>query len=1284
MPVNYAALEAEHLALLKGGPFEILCGRLLTFEAELRHPVYEFDPGEKQYTPDRGVDGLLVVRSDAPNEPRRFPHLTHDAKGSTVFSCKTGEAWLKGVLRDLKRGLKPRKKGKGKSTPPKNVCLPTIQILADGGRFTVLTNAQLGSERLAPCKDKVVSALEARFKTEGRDVPDDLADRVAIFEAGRIAAFIRQFGPQLPPEILAALPLTSLGHTRRFAAWTSYMEGDRGLPAYVPDRLRTTVMSQLGDLLLAAAQDGGPPARAVWLHGHPGTGKSRLVQEAIAKHPGQTHRVLVAMGDAEIANTLRSLQESPAGDLVLVLDECDPIRARAYANDLLSHHHFGSGRLIMIGPSPAPDDEPRQLAGLEVVPLAPLDQAASLELIHQQLTHTGDEKRVDRIWTLAEGYPWFTILLAQALKDPRSPLPLDKDHKAAAKLAIGGAPIDFPSSPAWEQETTRRTRALFATLLTEGHEDLNELPPTEQNALCHAVRLPTFDELVTCLEACWRRGILRRAPDLRWQLMYVTPANLERLAAELYLSEPYNREQLRRHVPHRLDTLRKRLKRVGVRDSVVATFASDDMNDLEGEDGESAVESITRAGPNLLTHLAYYHPRRMASWLRRWLVGLTHTQRVELPANVRRRVMWSLQHLTHRQGTLLDAEVALFLLALAETEVYGNNATALWTGLFHLGFNTTHASLTEREELLHTRCTDNAPPTRMLALDGLKTMIARGAVGPAWSHDDQIDGDWLQPTPQERTAGLQWAWQQLLTLSDDLDPDVRHKARHLIANLLRTQRVGPFAAGYVQRLAERVGDWQEDERILLRGALDQWMHYDLPPESPAPLHDAIQALYQALAPRTYHDRLVDAVAQFRIQLEHSRPGGAPSEQEELDRLLARDGLSGDQPLLREVVWLDSDAARRASTFLRQVGEIDEQLALLPALMQRGREGGAARLVPAYLSGVVTAQGLAPFDALHETWCDDPHLMELWLGGLMLFGASPHHAPWIVAALESDVISPERFGRMAWRPWSSALDDETVSPILQILAGDESFSARFAAMDLIRERADSDPDRVRRHADTLLELVRHLARSPLGITAAWRWSQAARILLQWGRAEAVADAAMIVIESIEQADTTHGWDLWTEAAKLAPEAAWSRLGEVLLRPDRVGAHAFVWSSRQAFADLVPPNVVLDWIDGDRSRAWRAAMMSSAHEVPLNELARQLLIRWGADGRPADELSTRAHSTPGTVHSFAHFYTEQLQRAQQWAQDPEPAVAAWGRQMVESFRRRAEAERAREAFERRVEG
>lgn len=143
-----------------------------------------------------------------------------------------------------------------------------------------------------------------------------------------------------------------------------------------------------------------------------------------------------------------------------------------------------------------------------------------------------------------------------------------------------------------------------------------------------------------------------------------------------------------------------------------------------------------------------------------------------------------------------------------------------------------------------------------------------------------------------------------------------------------------------------------------------------------------------------------------------------------------------------------------------------------------------------------------------------------------------------------------------------------------------------------------------------------------------------------------------------------------------EQLWPRLAAAMLEGS---SPLLAWQlANDQILDHIDSNVVLAWVNDDPRRARTVAALTNPHAATLDEVTRQLLIRFGSEGEVARKLASRARSTPGMV--LSGFERRQRDHARAWAEDSEPAIRTWALLLAESFGQDVEENEARTAFRR----
>lgn len=1307
MDIGYDNVEPKALEQVLDQEFEELCHRLIRRECERRQLALgdvDIDGPRGRYKGDGGRDVRVCLRN-LPRIAATHNDLIPDEIGEHYFSCKSGKNWEEDVLCDLRSQSRP------------------MEILDAGGHYTILVNRIVQKEELekgSPPRGPKAGTRKASVGGAGkgsrggtrRKVPlrqrlgqlfqeewphrdASALDRIRIVGAHELCALLRTHRPSLPKRIREILGIDDAGELLSLAEWESQHRGERDLPLFCADSPRQAALGQLADFIARAIDD--PALQALWIYGPPGVGKTRLVMEALRGHPDTYDieaRVLVARQQAvgmEAITTHRLFQRY--NDLVLVVDECTAAGAVDLFSEFAARQGGGSGRLIMIGPMPHPGAQPRMR--VQPLPLAPLEDNAGRALIAQELgLAIPQPDAVDVIWKLSEGYPWYAVLLAQAAHHEPDALSNGSTHWDAAQHALARR-WDFGSNEtAWGHEALNRARALLAVLLTED-VSWEALAVHQRDDLARAVGLESFAQLQGLADGCYERGLVRRSPH--WELKYVTPDILAREILNRLL--PERGPELRRYVPDWAAKLYRRLAYYQVPDAVARSLALAELRAAEQE-GFSLDAVGQRA--LVLPFYARWAPGPTSRWLRR-LVEAVPSQELMQRSDLRDTLSFALASLTRRRHGVVDAEAALFRLAQAEGE--SGPARRVWQNLFQLDLSATYLSVLERLALLERRLQEGSIEERLVALRGLTSAMAREPALYRYDDDEQ-EGPWPVASEADLTEGLKRAWRILVDLAVDADASVAQAARRLTVHKLRSAVRAGLAKEVLLHLGQTVDTWGPQEHEALRGVLDETAQYDGPWFDEA-VQAVLQELRERLAPRSFSERLHHAVGQWRpwrgqaASLDTHDPWGAAQA-----RLLAEEGLASPELFLSELDWLESEAAVRSVAFMRTVGSVDTARLLLPRLMDRAcrysiqpglpAPAYARMLLPPYLGGMASAGCSDEVDELLQRWHGDPSMALASLLAIWHAGATARRVDWIVDDLYAGRLDSAPLDCLVTASWNRPLDEGSLLKLVSAVSALPGVHTQWVALELVLARLEPPPQwqQSAAHAPlrqalwpTLVLAVQRLAAaSKLDPTMAYSWERGCRQLLTDGETERVLAAALTALRNPHRmGPDEHAWNIVEERLKVEPASTWPRLASLLeepaLRPSEIWAEL---GSRRIVKSL-PVDVVLAWVGRDERRGRLAAELATAHELPLETLTRSLIIRFGPDSLVARVLASRAHSTLGAfIGGLSGFFRDQVEKARGWTADSDPRIAAWGRDVLASLRRKLDAHLELEAYERRRRG
>ncbi len=1260
-------LQAEMLAQLEGGDFESFCESLVRFEAWDRHVDPEPCGGAGRYVPDGGRDLLLSVKkppkcskSDYQTKYHLGP-ITEDpisgraSSTRTVYSCKgpihsKGKRWLDQALKDANERA-------GRA----------VEVLGEGGYFKLLinqretldANVKRGGEERTP-HEHLRHAFWERLKQKDPNA-EDPGDRIQILDAGALAAYLRARRPEggEMDKWLDELELTPV--LMNLDSWRAVHVADRQEPQLVEDDLRAQIRDQV--LSFAGADDTSGEERVACVVGKPGVGKTRLVLETLASVPDTAQRARVALSPSEAREAINShglLRRHP--NLLLVVDDCLVAEARAIANLFNGQIRSGSNaRLLLLVPA-SYDAVGKDLpASIKVWSLEPLDSEHTRKVVGNELGKAKDDSDVVMLANFCEGFPWFARLLAVEFREAkRAP----SDMREAVRWALASQ-RERSSSDELDKLRLARARTLLAASLTPS-VDWDQLPHDKREQLAKAVGLRDWQGLKDEAHECVKRGILRR--NLGWTFKYITPQILEREIVSLLLGPDGpdgGGRTLQEFAAEYLDEFFETLIRLGLSDlgliNCICDVALEDLHRIQ-------LEGIGASlwGPRL-QFLAHHRPGATAHGLRRLI---EHTSIEDLRAAPgRRALVWALEELVTHDEALNDAEVTLFRLAQAENESYANNATAIWAWLFYFELSMTTRPLAQRLQLLVKRMSDSDVRARLVALEGVESALTTFPVRMTRFPPRPQSS----LTPDEAREGRLRVWSLLCERFADPDPMMARAAKRLAVKHLRgaliTYHIGQEVMNMIE---ERVGEFSAEERVSLREKLEEMRAYDSEHLKPTDVQPA--ALEAAIAPRSFGERLRQRVGVWG-------PASLRGEDNQLDDALAKEGLQGDTPCLREELeWLVTEQAQRAHVFAFAIGRADVEGVLFDDLRQLARthpdSWKAQALVARYVGGVVEAGRQSQAESLVHALQTAPAEASTTALACIEVGATPERLAWLDEALRAGRLPNfvvEELGRRG--KWLESANDDEFLDLIQVMAGGGPIACS-AALGLFVARYQQP----RARALSLLELLLSaLAPEATDGMTDYHWQNGAKMLVEGGMAASAAELAVVALMR-ERGSNDFAWTVLHYASEYDASGTFRAVARGLEVPGP-GARLLIafWYHRVAFA--WPVNDVLAWVGDDERRGRAAAGIVRVRSEELPEVLRELIRRFGPQSSVAREVMVRIESTDGMVPSLADHMRKQLNRARHWIDDPDSSIAAFAKRLVADLEKEFEWHAAEEEDERR---
>lgn len=1274
-----------------GKRFEEFFRRLLEAERSLRHELGNtaVDGPTKSGKADGGKDCIFTVHGTPRKARRDFVEpLTWDEPGKTYYSLKTGNRWAQSVHEDVGysghlTGKKSKKSEKDKEPKhPKGAEI--LEHVAAGNRYVIVVSdsADDGQAIL----DKVRKALAHHMRREARSPAAGWEDRINFLDANRLASFIRQHRPTLPPELESKLGLNWPRELDRFAEWTRRFE--RALPAYVADPARQDFIDRIAD----------PVVRVIRVFGPPGVGKTRLVHRALERldeiererDPNALGRPTDSVYYTENPETAETVVYSPwlredAGAVTLIADEVTSVDADALARAFLARVPEARGaRLLLIGVSD--EDAYEGLArGVLGISLGELGPDATRTLVEAHLSADKPE-RVTQVLALAEGYPLFAILLAEALDGDDGALVTGNDEAArwdaAKRVLAGGVREHGGDSGKWREAAIRRALCLLVVIMTGDRElawdDLWESLGDDLRTLI----ADTSDwQKVKAAEAdCVARGLLRRVGSSNKR--YVSPANLARMILNHFFGDgPEDLgPRLTRCDARSQERVHAMAERFGASQRVRDKLAHGLLAEFERRRiaGESFIELIDTRSALYLA--AKRFPEEAAAVLSDAILQYDH-EAIAAQTRLRHGLRGVFQELVQEQlsrAAFAKLEAALFAMARVEDERWGNNATGIWRSLFLVALSQTHQPWHVRLGLLARRCREGAAEERVLAISALAVAVdvdERG-LGRAPGRE------WPLPSGGEYGERKREAWELLLKLCSSEEPAAAAAARELVAAKLRGCVGDEIAdAALLRELGERVDSWDVAQRRSLAESLEDIRRYDYAEFDPQ-LRAAIDELEGRLNPSNFHERLVTQVGSWHPGVWPLNDLGREQLEAREDEALVAEALAQPQQLIAQWPWLASREAVRQRVFMRVLGRLDTARlfrADLEARAQR-RSPEGMQLLPWYVEGW-SQVARADVDAWLSEQLAGGACEDVAVFVLPFLKPSEQRLEWLVDRVERGSMHVPSLSALHHR-WVALTSAPTMLRLIEACAAQPECISIGVALIVELLAGDLDDPLRERALDIAVTLLERATARRLSASSEHDWFRLLSALSRRGRVEAAIDAALGLIMSDKNIGLTPLIDrsLHELFEQGLASQLWHR-AEAWLDGDE--AERITWHLAHARAlSWLPADVVLDWVADHESRGVSAMSLVNPYGEVLPELARELLRRFGDEGPVAATLTSRVQTLPRAVNSLLDFKRRQLANVEHWAQDESIEVQRWAECLAARLREGIAEDEAHETFRRKL--
>ena len=1197
-------VRAEHVAALNERTFPLLIQRILSAEADAHGLAHaRIHVPTRIHTPDGGEDGRITW-VDGPERTRFLPSRF------CVFELKSGE-------------IPKAKARRVPLTKARDVKSMVRSALEAGGTYIVLCAhgyVQSGVDARA-------SRIREALRDKGLDIEDS---QVELHDAEQIATWAN-LHPSVSTWLKEQVQPGTVGPFRTWSHWARRAE--HSASPWVDDERLPALRTRVRPAALV-------PKSSLRIVGPSGIGKSRLAMEAFRPTVDEeeasrclSHLVLYAdlseVSPEMIHTTVQTLADSRQR-AVVVVDRC-PMQSHRILTGMVS---LASSRLSLLT---VDAEVPDGTLDPSTFRLADAPPSVTEAIVDRDLPNVPSMDR-RRIAQFSRGYPEIAIRVARAWTESR-PIPHATDDDLVDAFVLGRT--------SRERETLLKAAALLAAFGVVHLED----PETDQlRELASRGRGLSAEDLHAAFGTLVARGVAHR----RGKAVVLQPRPIAMRLTERQWGEwtPATREEvlsgdgspkLQVMAARQLAWLNTTESARGIVEQVCCPGGPFD-----------GFEGLTRPDhAEVLSFLAEVDSGLVAEQIGRSFDAVEDLRTIE--GDARRHLVWALEKVAFRADTFEEGAHLLLRLALAENEVWGNNATGQFKGLFPLLLAETEADGNARLPVLDAAAGANDPKKHEIVVEALIEATAvhhhSRFLGAETHGSRPALESWYPASPDEAVEYITECLTRLASYAvrdDALGRTARSGLARNVRGLLGRGLVDAVDT-VVRQVRDGVGTWSEP----LEG-LGHFLTFDVA-EANSHVARRVRTLISELEPQALEARLRLIVT----EMPYDYPCGEDLDFDERDRR-QRDAvrevaaeLSANPAVLARVL---PDLSRGMQ---RQVHVLGRDLAALlaspldwlepvaAAFRQAPEEERNYDLLAAYVAGMAQAHPEAT-ELFKQTAAQCPDLAPALPLICFRLGVTPSDIPLVVGALEAGLLAPSRLMQWTVGRALDGLPAAAVAPLFDALL-EHSADAFAIALDLMGMYARGDADK----RNGLGPQVRNAAQCVL------RWNdsrpppmaihhfvQLMTRMLEKGRGDPDARAiALVLARAVVDADDDNEWfgePLMTLLLSNFPEITWPLIGQAVVSdPSQAWSMESVLGGQIGFdreTDAVllhlPEDTLFAWCHAhpDRAPAFVAKLVppltTYSHEVAQRSLHPVLV-------RLLDEFGDRDDVLRGIVHRMHTF-------------------------------------------------
>lgn len=1005
--------------------------------------------------------------------------------------------------------------------------------------------------------------------------------------------------------------------------------------------------------------------RLLCISGFLGVGKSRLVLEALSSEGGRS----VWTSNAELLNEshFRVLDDEKKPN-ILIIDDCDINLLEQISRWALSRRTLKT-ILISRYSSKEPGSLPLQIG--------PLDEKEARELIEKtkpELSHA------TVVWLLryTGGNPGLIVQAMGVLDD----IPVEKLTVKTLADKIGKALEDKLCKDI--PDHLLPALRILATLPKVG---VKGKVRSEIETLCQVFNVD-LNQVLSSLEVFSDRGLILQ----HGRYVEVIPPLLAiRLASQALIGQS----------PSVINLFKQLSDRTKLRfaERIVDLRGIEDIdriiNVVLGPGGLFINLDIMEQNVELFRTFILAKPAESARRLWEIIKQVGKDRLLQCSGNARRQLVWALEALVRRSDAYLDAGRSLLALAEAENETCSNNATGVFTEIFHYQHPEISAPPVDRLTLLKESAKSDSYIRRSIVTRAISSSIS-GHTSFTLSHSE---GPLAPEIPwRAKTWGELWDHIREVTglLKNLIDDPVKEVAKvaqeQLIECILDLAHMGLLeeSVDALESLAQRVQDAKTIAR--LRDTADF-------------LLEDLKKLESQTEEVGFRERVQKAIQRVEFVLVEITEGNFVRKfkrwlgpKSRIDRHLAIDDKTSHIPiqeaenLADEVLkkpellsselldWLVTLEAQNSHFFFYKLGKEDKGCVWVDKILSRVETDLGPHIFGSYIAGWAEDSSSEAFQYLDELSEKDGQYAKAILDAIRKLSPNKKSIQIIIDLVQREMLEggyTVRAITWGWAAWQLPPD----LFLIVIKEFKKCEGTALALIDLIAHRIH----KIGKFEPHIEEVSWDLVGSTVDVEKgddAYSWDELAAKLamnnFEWG--------LKLFLCLLHSGEGTSG------RAVAFPNG--SRLLEALLKTDRaklirrlLGESAentsVGWSLRMDLVGIINPKqdkelllnfaqeadldgvlLVIDCLDLSRDGAW--------------QVVEEILINWGNEEKVKSRLHVRLGTTVHCISGgFSAFYKHRLNKVQPLINHKNPNVVRWAKEVITWLSKEIETEREREA-------